>query len=120
MSTDNISAMAIEFWKLIRSYERILIFLPPEHHAKTQAQVRFSARRLAAVLEESGIRLVTFDGQVFEPNLPVTAVNMEDFGNTDENLIIEQTIEPTVMNDNSIVSMGKVVLTVGGKYVPGN
>ncbi len=120
MNIDHFALMAIEFWKLIRSYERSLSLLPPEHQAKIQAQVRYSARRLETLLDDTDIRLVSFDGRVFEPNLPITAVNAEDFDNNTDNLVVDQTIEPAVMNNSTVIIMGKVVLAIGEENVSGN
>lgn len=113
MDTDEITKLIVEFWKLIRSYERAVPLLPQDHQAKTQAQIRFSSDRLSRFLDVMGINLVTFEGRVFEPNLPITALNADDFEGGDKNLIIEQTIEPALIRETSVLAMGKVLLTKG-------
>lgn len=101
--------LAVEYWKLLRAFERTIERLPPEHVARTAAQLRFSAGRLDALLKEGGLRLVTFEGQAYEPNLPVTALNADDFSDGDR-LAIETTVEPAVVRDMSVLLLGKVVL----------
>jgi len=118
MDADEIAKMIVEFWKLIRSYESSVSLLPQDHQARTRAQIRYSASRLGRLLDEMDINLVTFDGRTFEPNLPVTAINADDFDGETENLIIEQTIEPALIRETSVLAMGKVVLKKGQKNVP--
>ena len=101
--------LAVEFWKLLKAFERTIRRLPNEHVARTTAQLRFSAGKLNSLLESSGLNLVTFDGQQFEPSIPATALNVDDFTN-DEKLIIEATVEPAVVENMNVLLLGKVVL----------
>ena len=110
MKEKEIGKLAVEYWKLIRSYERSLPLLPATHHAKTQAQIRYSANRLEAILSQLQIVLQTYEGKIFEPNLPVTAVNAEDFDSENKTLIIDQTIEPAIIFETNVLAMGKVIL----------
>lgn len=101
--------LAVEYWKLLRAFERAIERLPCEHVAKTAAQFRYSAARLDSLLKEGGLILVTFDGQRFEPNLPASALNAEDFAEGEE-LIVETTVEPAVVENLTVLLLGKVVL----------
>ena len=120
MKLEQIGKIVVEFWKLAQSYERSIPLLPPEHQARTQAQLRFSRNQLKTLLDESRMTLVTFEGRVFQPNLPVTAVNAEDFDEGSDHLIVDQTIEPAVVHDAHVLLMGKVLLAKGKKDVLGN
>ena len=101
--------LVVEYWKPLRAFERAIDRLPHEHVAKTAAQLRFSAGRLESLFKEGGLNLVTFDGQKFEPNIPATALNAEDF--TDgELLAIERTVEPAVIENMTVLLLGKVIL----------
>ena len=113
MNSDHFISLAVEFWKIINSYERSLVFLPPEHQAKTQAQIRFSAQKLNTLLEDTGVRLVSYEGQVFEPNLPVSAINADEYIDVEDNLVVKQTIEPAVIDGSKVIVMGKVILAKG-------
>ena len=101
--------LAVEYWKLLRAFEKTIDRLPREHVAKTAAQFRFSARRLDSLLNEGGLKLVTFDGRRFEPNLPASALNAEDFAAA-EQLVVETTVEPAVVENMTVLLLGKVVL----------
>lgn len=117
-----LARLAVEYWKLLKAFERTIGRLPHEHVAKTRAQLRFSSSKLDFLLKELGLNLVTFDGKTFESNIPATALNAEDF--TDgEILIIESTVEPAVVENMNVLLMGKVVLKKieqGASDVSGN
>ena len=72
----------------------------------------YSQRRVEDVLEKQGIRLVTHDGAPFSAEVPAEPVNPEDF-DTDEGLVVSETIEPTVIFDGRILARGLVVLAKG-------
>ena len=97
-----LARLAVEYWKLLKAFERTIGRLPHEHVAKTTAQLRFSASRLDSLLMEGGLVLVTFDGQKFEPNISATALNVDDFADG-ETLIIESTVEPAVVEKHECV-----------------
>ena len=101
--------LVVEYWKLLRAFERAIDRLPHEHVPKTAAQLRFSAGRLESLLKEGGLNLVTFDGQKFEPNIPAAALNAEDFSD-DELLAVDRTVEPAVVENMTVLLLGKVVL----------
>lgn len=105
--------LAIELWKLIRSFEQALQMLPLDKQQKVKAQVRFSYNRLLSLLDDADLRMVSFDGKPFEPNLPVTAVNADDFDGVTENLVVKQTIEPAVVKETKVLVFGKVTLARG-------
>jgi hypothetical protein len=56
-----------------------------------------------------GLRLVTIEGQRFDSGTAATALNINDFGPNDE-VVIEQMIEPIVMNNLGLVRAGTVML----------
>jgi hypothetical protein len=58
MGNNNILALlAVEYWKLLRAFERTIDRLPHEHVAKTAAQMRFSAT-VTMVLRTDGHRQI--------------------------------------------------------------
>lgn len=103
------AALAVEFWKLLRAFERAGERLPREQTARAAAQARFSASRLEGLLREAGLSLVHLDGREFEPSLPATAINIEDFEGA-ENLLVDMTVEPAVVQGMQVILMGKVLL----------
>lgn len=102
--------LIIEYWKLLRAFERVIPRLPVEHLGRSAAQARYSAARLAELLEAGGMKIMTFDGMAYEPTLAATAVNLtpEDDG---QPMVVTATLEPAIMRGFAVVALGKV--TVG-------
>jgi hypothetical protein len=109
MEAEAASRLVVEYWKLLRSYERTAGELSEAKASKVQAQIRYSSQRLDQVLTDWGIRLVCFDGELFSPQLPLSAVNAEDLEGC-EQAIVERTLEPTLLHDGTVLHRGKVLL----------
>jgi hypothetical protein len=108
-----VGALAVDYWKLLRSFERLASEAPADKSARLQAQARFSAGRLSTHLEAYGLQLATFEGQVIAAGMPVVAINANEFEGQ-PGVIVESTIEPAVFAGARIVSVGRVVAAAGG------
>ncbi len=105
--------LSTEYWRLLRLFEKAVKNQPFDKRSKGTAQLRYAQGRLKAILEENGLRLISYDQSPYSPNLPVTVVNEDDvYGN--EGLVIEETLEPTILAHGNVVTMGKVILKQGG------
>ncbi|CAN7246493.1 hypothetical protein LJR016_000919 [Devosia sp. LjRoot16] len=104
-----IAELASEYWKLLRNYDRVLAAAPENLRAGLTAQAKFGARRLATILASAGMRVETFDGISYSVNLPVTAVNADDFADG-PTPVIEQTLEPAIIFGTSAIKTGRVYL----------
>lgn len=104
-----IAELASEYWKLLRNYDHVLAAAPENLRAGLAAQAKFGARRLATILSGAGMRVETFDGVVYSVNLPVTAVNADDFAD-DVSPVIEQTLEPAIIFGTAAIKTGRVYL----------
>ena len=109
--SQSLAELAIEYWKLLKSQERAVAAAAAESQQRLAAQGRYAAGRLAAILDREGLRIVEFDGQAFEVNLPAIALNADEMPDS-QGVIVERTIEPALVSkDGSVVVMGKVYLT---------
>lgn len=106
--TIDIADLAVEFWKMLRNYDRVVDAAPENQKAGLIAQAKFGNRRLTTILERNGMHLETFDGTAFTSNLPVAAVNADDF--VDGTPVVEQTLEPAVVVGTTVVRTGRVFL----------
>lgn len=112
-SEHSFAKLAVEHWRLIRVLTRLIDRLPVESQARVAAQARFASAQLDSAVSDQGLSLTTFDGRLFEPSLPVTAVNAEDYpGQAD--LVVSETVEPTVIADGRVIQLGKVIVSPGG------
>ena len=71
------------------------------------------------MLQEAGLSLVLFSG-AYMPNLPATAMNSDEFYESNDPLMIERTVEPAIVHreDMRVLRMGKVWLQKGSSHVP--
>jgi hypothetical protein len=107
-----LSKLAIEYWRVVRSYERNLSSM--QNSTSAASTIRNSEKKFVSILSENGLRVSNFEGQEYSPNLPLTVVNADEFeGN--EGLIVSQMIEPTIVDDEGVVNMGKAILAKKGK-----
>ena len=109
---DLVAKFSLEMWKLLRAFERTLDDLPDEKKQRRSSQHRYSTSRLESLLDEAGLRLLTFDGQKFTANLPVSPLNADDVGDPND-AMIESTIEPAIVGQNILIHTGKVILAGG-------
>lgn len=102
-----ISKLAIEYWKLLRSYDRTITTLPPDNRLLSVA--RNAERKLQSILQEAELSLIAYEGQEYSPNLAVTVINSDEFESSDV-LRISQTVEPTVVQRGAVISIGKALV----------
>jgi hypothetical protein len=55
------------------------------------------------------MRLAEFDGQPYSVEMPASAVNADEFEGGDS-LFVVDTLEPALIRDMSVISMGRVYL----------
>ena len=61
------------------------------------------------VLQRHNLKVVNAEGQLYEPGMAVTALNVDEFDEADE-LIVDQMSEPIIMGQNGLKRMGTVLL----------
>src|SRR5271166_2665481 len=101
--------LTTEYWRLLKLTERTVAEMQNEKTASITAQLRYSMSRLTTICAESGLKLISYDREPYVPNLPVTVANSDETDSPDD-LIVERTVEPTIIADGQVVSMGKVFL----------
>jgi len=106
---DALVKLATEYWRLLKLTERALVDTQAAKTASLSAQLRYSLNRFQTICAEGGLRLISYDREIYEPNLPVTIVN-NDEASCYENAVIERTVEPTIVCEGQVVAMGKVFL----------
>jgi hypothetical protein len=109
---DALALLATEWFKAARRAMRIAQEAAPARLERERAQLAYAARSIGDALAGLDIRLYEFVGQPYSPSLPVEPVNPEDF-DTEEGLVVRETIEPTILHDDRVLMRGKVVLAKG-------
>lgn len=104
-----VALLCVEFWKLAQSSSRAIEIVPDGKARKLAGQVKFSKRQLTTLMDQLGLNLVEFEGEEFHSGLSASADNAEDYDD-DTALIVTKTLEPTIMQDMSIVRTGRVLV----------
>lgn len=104
--------MGVESWRFVRLFTRVLQKLETTEQQRYHSQLRFHLSALESTLAGAGLRLVNLEGQIFDPGMAVTVANPLDF-QPDDSPLIEQMLEPVIMDEGGLVRTGKVMLGRG-------
>lgn len=105
-----IAELIVEDYRFRRSYLSVMEKLFTEEKRKYESAYNFHLNKTAELSKKLGLRIVDFEGKTYDEGLPITPLNADEF-NIADNLIVEQTIEPTVLTtDGNIIRYGKIIL----------
>ncbi|MGE0041328.1 MAG: hypothetical protein AB7H88_15820 [Vicinamibacterales bacterium] len=101
--------VAVETWRFSRLFARIVNKLDAGEQGRYSNQLRYFQKKVEEELESAGLRLVSVEGQPFDPGIAASAVNLGDFG-PDETLLVEQMVEPIIMGTDGLRRAGTVIV----------
>lgn len=101
--------LAVEGWRFSRLFERVVSKLDAGEAGRYVSQLRYFLKRVEQNLDEAGFKMVNMEGEVFDPGMAASAINIGEFG-LDDILLVEQTIEPIIMGPGGLKREGTVML----------
>ncbi|HPF23706.1 MAG TPA: hypothetical protein PK417_09520 [Hyphomonas sp.] len=101
--------MAVESWRFLRLFSRVVNKLDAGEAGRYVNQLRYFQKKVEESLEASGLKLVNVEGEPFDPGMAASALNIGDFG-PDEQLLVDQMVEPIIMGANGLRRQGTVML----------
>lgn len=101
--------MAVESWRFSRLFSRVVNKLDAGEASRYVNQLRYFQKKVEESLHANGLELVNVEGQTFDPGIAAMALNIEDFEPDDE-LVVDQMIEPIIMGPNGLRKEGTVML----------
>jgi hypothetical protein len=101
--------LAVDAWKFAKLFARVVAKLDAGDKARYLSQARFFQRRVESAAEAAGVRLVSIEDMPFESGCAATALNIEDFSESDC-LYVDHMLEPIVMCDSGVVRIGTLIL----------
>ena len=104
-----LASLAIESWRLSKSFERLLTKSDPMEQRKYKSKLSWFNKKLTETLEEANLKFINLENQKYDTGAAVTAINLDDF-KPDDDLEIDQMIEPIVMSNEGVLRAGTVVL----------
>lgn len=107
---DIIAEIIVEEYRFLKSYESAVSKLFPEERQKYVSAYNFHVGKINEIAASVQIGIRNFEGKDYDDGLPVTPLNLDEFGK-DDILFIQQTIEPTIMSvDGEVIRNGSVIL----------
>ena len=101
--------LAVDAWKFARLFARVTSKLDAGEQARYANQMRFFQKRIESAAELAGARIVSIEGQPFEPGMAASPLNLEDFHDGDS-LFVDQMLEPIIMGPKGLRKQGTVML----------
>ena len=101
--------MAIEGWRFSRLFIRVAKRLDAGEAEKYISQLRYFLKKNEDSLQALGLKLVNLEGMPYDAGMPVSAINIDEFG-PDDQLYVEQMIEPVIMGKDGLRRPGTVML----------
>lgn len=101
--------IASESYRVSKVFEKVLSKLSPEDQQKYSSQFAWFFKRVTKALDQVDIKLVSIEGKEYEPGDAIVPLNIGDFP-PEEDLIIQQMIEPIIMSNGIILKTGTALL----------
>ena len=101
--------IASELFRFQRVFEKAVSKLEIDERNKYKSQYAWFSKKVNKALEEADLKLLNLEGQLYDPGMAVTPLNIDDF-ETEDQLYVLQTIEPIIMKDDRVYKTGTVIL----------
>ena len=108
-ATQALADLATEAWRFGKVAMRSAEEMDVMDADRFLNQYDWFARKIQAVMEEAGLWTVDLTGQLYEPGMAVTPLNLEDFPEGTP-LVIVQMVEPVLMENGKVRKMGTAML----------
>ena len=105
----NLIDIARELHRFKGVFGKAISKLDFDEQSKYTSQFQWFSKKITKALDDARIKTVILDGQLYDPGMAVTPLNIEDF-ETEDILCVAQTMEPIIMHDNTVVKTGTVIL----------
>ena len=102
-------AIASELFRFQRVFEKAVSKIEVDDRGKYMSQFSWFSKKVTKAIEEANLKLLNLEGQLYDPGMAVTPLNLDDF-DTEDKLYIAQTIEPVIMKQDKVIKTGTVIL----------
>jgi hypothetical protein len=103
--------LAIESWRFAKLFARVTTKMDLSEANRYSNQLRFFQKRLDDSLLVIDMKIVNLEGQLYDPGMAASPLNIADFG-PDDKLMVDQMVEPLIMGPDGIVKSATVMLTL--------
>ncbi len=107
--TQSILDISVESWRFGKLFDRLLTKLDAGEQGRYRGQFRWFQKKLDESLDAAQLKVINVEGQPYDPGLAATPLNIDEFEPQD-NLVVDQMLEPIIMGPEGIVKTGTVTL----------
>lgn len=113
METNNLLnsliTIASELFRFQSVFEKAISKLEMDEQNKYLSQYKWFSKKVYKALDDANLKLLSLEGQLYDPGMAVTPLNIDDF-ETEDRLYVLQTIEPIIMQNDKVFKTGTVIL----------
>lgn len=106
---DSLTAIAAELFRFQGVFDKMLGKLDVYDQTKYASQFAWFSKRVTKALDAAGLRIVNTAGELYDPGMAVTPLNIDDF-EPEDILFVAQMVEPIIMRGTEVVKTGTVIL----------
>lgn len=107
--TQSLLDISIESWRFGKRFDRLLAKIDAGEQDRYRNQFRYFQKKIDESLESAQLRVVNIEGDLYDPGMAATPLNMNEFEPQDV-LVVDQMLEPILMGPGGIVKTGTVTL----------
>jgi hypothetical protein len=104
-----IAVMAIESWRVCRVFDRMIAKMDAGEQSRYKSQLGYFLKKVEESLQKIELRIVNVEGQVFDPGMAASPLNIDEFESSDV-LVVEQMLDPIIMGKDGLLKTGTVTL----------
>lgn len=106
---NSVIEIAVEHYRFKNTFMKAISKLDFDEQSKYMSQFAWFSKKVTKAVEDAGLRIISLEGQAYDPGMAVTPLNIDDFEIEDELKII-QMIEPIIMQEDTVLKTGTVLL----------
>lgn len=106
---NSLISIASELFRFQKVFEKAISKLDIDERNKYVSQYAWFSKKVNKALEEADLKLLNLEGQLYDPGMAVTPLNIDEF-EAEDRLFVQQTIEPIIMQDDKVFKTGTVIL----------
>lgn len=108
---DTMIDIVVESWRFVRVFDHLLLKLDAGEHKQYKSRRDWFRKSVNDSLEQVNLKIVNIEGRPFDPGMAVTPLNIEEFDAAKDELVVDDMIEPIIMDEEgSVVRRGTVTL----------
>jgi len=103
-----IISLIVENWRLTKLFQKVASKLAPSEQNRYINQLRYFQKTINNALKDINMSIVDLENKNYDPGMAVSPMNIDEF-EADDNLVIDQVIEPLIIDRNGTIKKEGIV-----------